>query len=511
MCDAEFSLVLGSSSGTGTISFHDTSVNLPYKGTLMFSDGQNTVSLRNLYVDKPRIEYDAVSGKMLSATVYDRRFAWQWGYIAGRYNQPDYTNTPTEEVPLKDLIQLCLEALGEVNPVLINIPVIYPKVEWDPELPATALEDLCDEHGLVIGLDAGINSFPVVIAPYDYDRNLPSFLNTTAIEGVSSAIKPKEVIFFGGRDINQRVFHYMVPVGEDLDGSIKRIENLSFAPADWGDSLRKMFTDLTSMEARELADKCVFKWYAIDFDLYKPEEVLPLLTNIVDIIIDEGVRKRDKPYVKGAKVLWDGISFAVSPDQRLSESLSIDKNLGLVKFNELVIKPKSSGLASDGFEAATITLTAAFEEKSYNGRKDFFSKSISIPGGTEIPAIFEDSSVVMMYKRDPSTGSWVPQNAAEVNAHADKILNQVKNYYLSRYPKIYTYPGIFPIGAWGGIRNVVWSASSQGGASTEIHKDMEVPKPLLPDYTDREIRKKFKILWRTRKDSREVRKVWPFE
>jgi len=513
MCDAEFSLVLGTSSGTGTITFPDTGVNIPYKGILTFSDGERRLSLSNMYVDKPRIEFDAVSGKMLSATVYDRRFAWQWGYIVGRYNQPDYTNTPTKEVPLIDLIRLCLSELGENNPTLIGIPTAYPTVEWDPELPSTALEDLCDEHGLVIGLDASVNNFPVVIAPYDHERVLPAFLNTLAVEGISSAIKPRWIRFFGGKRVHQEQFNNLIPVGEDEDGSIKRIENLSYAPSDWGDSLRKMFTDLSTQKQMELADKCIFKWYAVDWDKHDPNHKLPLLANIVDTIVDEGVTKRDKPYVLGTKVQWDGISFVNASNVKISDGFSFDKNLGIVKFNELIIKSKAPapGFGDGGFEAGELHLVAAYHKKDLNSFFDFYTRDIDIPGGTEGFVYIEDSNLVEMWKKDGMSTYFSPVNSAELDEHAQKVLEQVKNYYVSRFPKIYTYPGIFPVGAYGGIRNVVWSASAHSGASTEIHKDMEVPKPLLPDYTDRDMRKKFKILWRTRKDSREVRKVWPFE
>ena len=510
-CDAEFSLVLGGSSGTGTISFPDTSVNLPHKGVLVFSDGEHTLTLPNMYVDKPRIERDATGGAILSATIYDRRYAWQWGYIVGNYNQPDYTNTPTAEVPLVSLIQLCLEALGEVNPVLINIPNTYTSVSWEPELPATALEDLCDEHGLVIGLDASKSNFPIVIAPYDYECTLPSSLNSLTVEGVSSAIKPHTVRFFGGRHVFQEQFSNLIPVGEDTNGEIKRIEDLSFAPLDWGDSLRDMFTDLNTQQARELADKCVFKWYAVNWDTYNPKYILPFLTSIVDIIVDEGVVKRDKPYILATKTLWDGVSFVISSNEKVADGFSFDKNLGMVKFNELIVLPKSSGYSDGGFVKGIVHLVAAYEKKDLNNYFDLYTRDIDIPGGTEGFIFIEDGTLVEMWKKAANSTYFLPVNHVELNTHADKVLNQIKNYYLSRYPKIYTYPGIFPVGAWGGIRNVVWSADAQSGGFTEIHKDMEVPKPLLPDYTEREMRRKFKILWRTRKDSKEVKKVWPFE
>lgn len=507
-CNAEFSLVLGASSGTGTIEFSDTTIRLPHKGTLVFSDGTSSVELRNMYVDKPRIERDAIGGARLSATIYDKRYAWSWGYIVGLYNQSDYANIPTEEVSLTNLIYRCLTALKEANPVLLNIPDVYPSVKWEPENPATALEDLCDDHGLVIGLDASQGHMPVVICPYDKERTLPSYLNTSVIEGVSSAIKPSKVVFFGGRSVIQREFSYLVPVGEEANGEIKRIDDLSYAPADWGDSLRKMFTDLSTEEERELADKCIFKWYAIDWDSYDPERVLPLLTEIIDIIKEEGITKRDKPYVLGEKTRWDGVSFITAGEEKISEGFSIDKNLGLVKFNELVVIPKSDGYAAGGFTKGIVHLVAAYHLKN-NNINDFYTKELAIPGGTELPVYYEDSKVVLMYKVVDNI--YIVQNLTEILPHVDKVLDSVKKYFISRYPKIYTYPGIFRVGVWGAIRNVVWRADAISGGFTEIHKDLEIPKPMLPDYDDRVVRRKFALLWRTRKDTKDVRKVWPFE
>lgn len=507
-CNAEFSLVLGAGSGTGTIEFSDITISLPYRGVLTFSDGTSSVELKDMYVDKPRVERDAVGGTILSATIYDKRYAWEWGYIVGSYNQPDYTNTPTRKVPLITLIRFCLAALRETNPVLMDIPDAYPSVKWEPENPATALEDLCDDHGLVIGLDASKGNIPVVICPYDKERTMPSYLNTTVVEGISSDIKPSKVIFFGGRSVVQQQFSNLVPVGEDINGDIKRINNLSYAPADWGDSLRKMFTDLDTEEERELADKCIFKWYAIDWDKYNPEAILPLLTETVDTIKEEGVIKRDKPYVLGEKTRWDGVSFVTTGEEKISEGFSIDKNLGLVKFSELIVKPKSDGYASGGFIKGIVHLIAAYHLRN-NNINDFYTRELVIPGGTELPVYYEDSKVVLMYKIEGEI--LVVQNLADIVPHVDKVLDSVKKYFINRYPKIYTYPGILRVGAWGAIRNVVWRADAVSGGFTEVHKDLEIPKPMLPDYDDRVIRRKFNLLWRTRKDTKDVRKVWPFE
>jgi hypothetical protein len=511
-CTAEYSLTLGVSAGSGSIEFSDISVRLPHRGTLLISDSTNTISLANLYVDKPRVEGDAASGYKLSATVHDRRYAWQWGMIFGVYNQLDFTNTPKKEKTLQELIQLCLWELGEnIGTIqLIDIPVTYPSVQWEPENPATALDDLCDEAGLVIGINTAVKNNPIVICPYDKDRQVPPQVMTNAMEGVSSAIKPKEVYFVGGRDILQVKFGKLVPVGEDIDGGIKKIDDLSYAPDDWGVSLGKLFTDLANPAQIELADKSVFKWYAIDFDKHDAETVLPLLTEIVDTIDDEGVTKRDKPYILGTKVVWDGVAFVNKPNQKISDGFSLDKNLGLVKFNEVVVKHQADGLESLKFEPAVLTLVAAHTRKASNGKLDFFTRSKAVPGGTEIPVYYEDSKVVQMYKPGTSWGM-TPVNYTDTTDHADNVLKSLVKYYVNRFPKMYTYPGIFNIGAWGSIRNVVWRADPDTGASTEIHKDMEIPKPLLPDFTERQMRRKFKILWKTRKDTREVRKEWPYE
>ena len=511
-CSAEYSLTLGASAGSGSIEFADLSVNLPYKGTLLIGDGTNFIQLSNLYVDKPRIEGDADAGFKLSATVHDRRYAWQWGMIFGSYNQPDYTSVPKKEKTLQQLIEMCLWKLGEDPGTykLIDIPVTYPSVKWEPENPATALDDLCDEAGLVIGIDTAVNNNPVVICPYNHDRQVPVHVMTNSVEGVSSAIKPKQVYFIGGKNIIQRKFENLVPVGEDIDGGIKRIDDLSYAPDDWGVSLGKLFTDLANPAQMELADKCIFKWYAIDFDKYDADKELPLLTEIVDTIIDEGVEKRDKPYILGSKVVWDGVSFVNKDNQKISDGFTLDKKLGLVKFNEVVTKTKITSLENHGFEPAVLHLVAAFKQKTYNNILDFFSMSKLVPGGTELDVYYEDNKVVAMLKPDTSWGL-TPVNYTEISDHAKKVLDSVVKYYVNRFPKIYTYPGVFNIGAWGGIRNVVWRADPETGATTEIHKDMEIPKPLMPDFTERQMRRKFKILWKTRKDTREVRKEWPYE
>lgn len=508
-CEVEFSLTLGISPGSGTITFADTSYNIPKKGTLTVSDNEAMLVLFNIYADKPRIKANAESGYELQATIYDRRFTWEWGYIVGLWNQRGVDGVPKQERTLQNLLVDCLIALGEYSYTLMDIPVAYPEVNWEFDNPATAMETLCEQYGLVVGMGVyGDN--PIIISPYDYDRNMPVSVFSEDTAGISADILPSRIYVVGNKKVYQQLFEDLIPVGEEIDGTIKRIDDLSYAPADWGNEIKCLFANIATAEQRELAKKCIFKWYSIDFNKYPADMVLPLLSEISNVVVKEGNEIHEKPYLIGTKTLWDGVGFVTTTQGKISEGFAIDKKFGIVKFNKVITQPKNNSYASGGFESATIDLVAAFESK-WGNQEDFPYWWVSIPYGTELSVIHKDSSIVAYYVKNEVTGTWVFQNSVALNAYTDIILDKLLSYYHSRNPEIKIYPGIYAYGAWGEIRNVTWRAHSETGATTEVQKHIEIPRPLIPSYKEKLAKRKFTALWEVKKKTEAVERVYPYE
>ena len=87
-------------------------------------------------------------------SLLDRRWKWAFGQISGRYNsRVNGTVLPKNRKTLRELVELCLEAMGETG---YDTSVVdaneYPNVEWDLEVPAKALASLIDEYGLTVSL-----------------------------------------------------------------------------------------------------------------------------------------------------------------------------------------------------------------------------------------------------------------------------------------------------------------------------------------------------------------------
>ncbi len=480
-CTVEFSMGLGNSPGSGTAVFDNTSANIPRIGVLNLFDGLRRVRLTNIYADNPRIEYDAVNGNRLTATLYDRRYLWKWGYIVGTYNKRSADGVPNEEKTLAELLVMCLQALDERYYNLKNIPEVYPEVKWEFDNPGVALNDLCEKYGLVVGISA-IGSNPIMIRSYNSRRHVPTGFGSKRVDGLSKAIRPSGIILAGNRVVCQRKFITLVAVGEDTDGTVKPIDNLSFAPSDWGEELIACYTNLATQQQRELAEKCVFKWYSVDWGSYDVDKTLPLLNEISEKVTINGTEKHDKPYILGAKTTWDGTTFKTHSKVRLSEGYQVDKKLGIVKFNKPVYKSDADGAVSGGLTVADLDLVAAYERKD-NTAYDFRTWSRDI-AGTTLPAVKVDSNLVSYSKFDDGTEILRELNTAELDTYANSALNQLYEFYLQSYPKILLYAGIYPEGAWGEFQSVVWRVD-ENGAETEIQVAIEVPRPSLPKFKER--------------------------
>lgn len=473
----EFNLASGVSPGTGSLVFNDTTLNIPTTGTLIMTDNIDVVTLNSIYAVNPRIEQDSINGAQLVVTIYDRRWAWKFGAMVGQYNKQTSSGSPAEDVTLATLIGYILTELGESNTVLINIPTVYPEVNWEFENPGNALDELLRRYGLTISQDT-TNNGRFVICPFDETRTLPSGDIEADTVTASNFIRPTNIVLVGERKINQVLFEDLVPVGEDTDGTIKLIDNLSFAPADWGKELLACFSNIADERERELAEKCIYKWYSIDWAVEERTEILPLLNEIADTVTAEGNEEHDKPYVLGVKTIWNGTTFKTLSESRIDSGYTIDKKLGIAKFNEPQITiTNSDGPDAGNFELAELDMVAAYEMK-LGDRDDFLYYERVVQGGTEPDAIHKDSSIVGYYL------DGVLQNVVDLADYADGVLDNLELIYVPQYPIILRYPGIWQYGAYGVIRSVSYSISDSGG-TTEIQKNIEVPRLQSEGYKEK--------------------------
>ncbi len=476
----EFSITQGVTPGSGTLMFANTALSIPKTGTLIFHDDNNDAcQITNVYAVNPRIEEDAVSGRQLVVTVYDRRWAWKHSWVVLRTNTPDATGAPAQETTLTALIQFLMTHLNETTYALTGVPTAYPEVNWEFENPAVALQELLDKYGLCCGFNPAVSNGRIEVTPVNYSRSMPGGNYSTRVLSNSNDIYPTTLILSGNRKINQKTFGGLVPVGEETDGKIKPIGDLSYAPADWGKELIACFTNLSTLQQRELAEKCIFKWYQIDWSYYTRDEVLPLLNEISALTTVDGNIEHDKPFIRAEKAVWDGTEFKNIAKGIINDGYSIDKKTGIVKFTTQKVKAATEGAVAGDFSAPDMDLVASYEEKAGGDETDFIYWTRTLSGGTiTLPAVYIDSSITGYYINGAL------QNSTALDAYANARLNELDDLFVATLPEIRVYPGVWNGGAYGMIRLINLSADASGGGEIEVQLGVEAPKVDMNTYKE---------------------------
>lgn len=216
------------------------------QGTVALQYDDFELLLPDCVADNLSFTFDA-SGQLWNLMILDRRWKWRYGTIDGRYNvrlpngPVDKLDPRTEKTP-RELIGLLLEAMGETNIIIGRLPVkLRPTVMWDHANPAQELANLCDQFGMSIVLR---NDNYVGIFPKGYgnsDGTLRTELPETAVIADSGTVDPPElpskVTFVCGPSRFQ-VDYPLDCVNDDIDGLVKPINQLSYAPygsegVDW--------------------------------------------------------------------------------------------------------------------------------------------------------------------------------------------------------------------------------------------------------------------------------------
>lgn len=249
-----FALTQGISPSVGVLEIlPQDATTIPIDGTLTITFGTIApITFTDCRIDQASFEYGP-DGQVWRLSIWDRRWKWQFagddGPISGWYNQrfPAIQPAPqvfqpgtvqlgsidveTQQTP-QQLAALLLDALGEEGYDVSQLPNnTLPEVNWDHDNPAQALHDLADRLGcrIVLGLDDIVR---VV------QTGLGADLPTNGVERESDVLDPPEIpdsIQVVGGKSRFQVDFILEPVGLDVDGTIKPIDELSYAPDDgWG-------------------------------------------------------------------------------------------------------------------------------------------------------------------------------------------------------------------------------------------------------------------------------------
>ena len=222
------------------------------EGNLVITDNLNTVLLPDCRVDSIRAEKDS-GGTRYYLTIKDRRWRWKnCGGISGQYNivdnsgqyskqVPDALNAyntrlarPTKYIPWTlrtpyQLALLCLAAMGEAD-AIVDMPDdvnTLPEIHWDWTNPAQALQSLCTQFNRRIVYD-WFNDV-VCIVQLGVGLDLPDGSYSMDAPAFTNLQRPDSIILVGAPNRYQ-ILLKLEAVGEDWDGSIRPINDLSYTP-----------------------------------------------------------------------------------------------------------------------------------------------------------------------------------------------------------------------------------------------------------------------------------------
>lgn len=393
-----------------------------------------SVEFLNLTVHRVYLSQSATAGMRTVVELKDARWRNQRGSITGQYNIPGdaaYVNSLGQLVEgrlrnqrtVKQLVELCFAAMGlsgddgDYDTTALDDINWYPPVNWDFAVPAAEIERLLAEIGCGVAfLRTGKYKVVVlgdldgrgVMPPYE-GANIPQY---TSVEELTGA----NIYVVGGRIIREEYTEFLEAVGEDVDGTIKPLRNLSYAPtpnvgsyggfdhitSQWGGFtltggvLAKSRLTRPSPPAGEpaytdefligLAEKSVWRMYRFTAVAsgVTPEQLwamkLPWLPFIVEAETRSGQTVRKEPVVYIQRRLPSGDEpFPEEPYEiagRDGSDLkhSIDLQTGVITFNERCYLRDFPGV-----KQARVFVRYAYESATYDND----------PGGPWVKAVRE--------------------------------------------------------------------------------------------------------------------------
>jgi hypothetical protein len=508
LLSASFTLSHGIEPSVAALGIAPRPGRLPEQGPLVLSYGGTRMVFPDCRLASLAGEIDSAGREVWKLAIADRRWRWQFvGRISGRYNVRKSDGGKgfvgqTERSP-RDLARLCLEALGERRYDVSQLPdESRPEIDWDYELPAAALARLCDSLGarVVLRLDNSI-----ALAPIGAGRRLALSSDALAAETVAEPpLRPEKLVLVCGRTRWQRDFS-LEAVGLEADGSLVPIDELSYAPSDFGRHDPWRYCDLPHMhcvsrpEARSLARQSVFRYYRVTVPFSLPaasgkllnvsrlDQVLPLSTEQLQWAAGVAGQIVTKPaLVYGvfhggfeatrSQLELPKANLEARPRGLYSGRFSIDRERGLVIFAEPVFRYVDAG-------------TGGAERNLVAPAELYLRTSVSLRDGetggwlrhevtrrakgkrTGAPPRYvraDDLALSIIENHAPPRPGRAIDNRQLVEAEANRRLDALDRELRAVEPAHVSYAGLKPIDLDGAISQVTWNISPEGFATTRV-------------------------------------------
>lgn len=488
---------------------------VPLAADIAFGDNTNKIILRDC-----RLAGSVVSqtSSAINAQVRYRDRRWRWkqsGTITETFNRRDSEGTLIDNIGIRaananEIVNRLLNEMGETNFDVSEVSGdLFPQFEWYEERLDKALLDITDRLSLRICL---FNDNKIKIKKALASGLIPQeLLGTEKTKTFAQDIldKPDRIRVAGRRERIQ-VDIQLVAVGEDSDGTIKELSDLTYAQGiTVGKSTKEQLESAAKLEAdldiKETLRKAAAAWARSGFLYYQlPDPVVITYRRVgTDGLVpgddtetleiprdeaafrwlpeinefqtgDDGVAKRLAPFVKGIHLTLDRESEfgAINPtdeEDRVKINFSIDHNLGILKFS----KPVWVLDGNNAMIGADLLLVGAFEGVAtiFERVLDFTNESDRIAVTRQVRVIYRDD-LVWEYLDDPGTSETVitpsptiTANRAKAKAYIDEIEEE---YVTDDDARTRAYPGILDsVQPDGKIDQVTWRFDSAGSGTPD--------------------------------------------
>lgn len=440
-------------------------------GNLTFGNwnGTSAITFRNCVVDRPNYKI-STSGHSVGLVILDRRAYWEFASVTGRYNVPAANGSLINQRSAQQLATLCFTALGETADVSALPADVYPQVNWDASSARLELARLLNRYGCDVSLRLDDS---VAVVRLGVGAGAPANIDIQSLAlSVDPKIIPQTMRLYCGPTLVQAKVR-CVPVGIDNDGTIQKIDDLSYAPPrGWvGESDWDQFPGVADLNDRQLAVQTVGRLFAIetfeDETLVEPglgvtlsdiSQIFPVLEDRLD---GSNPKLTGKHWIEGNPP----VNQNSEEDAELDQSWTLDNPRGLIRTTKPVLFRNDDDL----WECPTLVLECAYAVRRSDTLIHYRQEYTAALGGP----FGEHVIRVPTLGRRIVTGESASDNEGDINTAALAILSVAVNRFTTDAAASAVYRAIQPINTDGANRQVTWSISTENGFESSVSVNTE--------------------------------------
>lgn len=535
----------------------------PRSGTLSLCDGKLPPLVFPDCRVREAVNAKSQSGHQWNLTILDRRWRWHLtGDISGEYNRRNTVGDfvfPAEKKSARELSFLLLVAMGELSEganaetayastnwsttdsiqrmtILKDVGFdvsgmpadAYPHVEWDHNNPSEMLAELCDRYNVRIALacvrepvDMSLKAEQYIFsavrlhAPGVLSQELPATIEEET-ETMTMIMEPQKIRIIGGKNKYQLIVP-LEAVSMDTDGSIKKLNDLSYAPQN-GNWTPKVFEEHLGGEKTSDPSMTLFRWYrpiSDEITIHMPDGAEDILISrkrltdtwsdeLVEAISSNGEARRDKAFAFGYHMtdesMIDESHRSSTPYAVIKSSLRLNMEYGVVEFSNRVFDALNGAMVG-----ATIYLCCSCALDRF-----VHDDTSNTDGIEETLELIRRDDVFREYLINPNTFQASEQNKENIDEKISQYITEHMRQYdawevdneLSAFTR--THAGIPSVATDGAVEQVTFQIDSRNAPMTTIsigtEHSREVPRSRLRQVYRRQRREDQRMMTTERTD-----------